>query len=318
MRRNRNELLSFTILQVIFFVSVRSWQIPLKQSVARKGGYFPPSPKQRYPENNEHLTRRNILLDGLKKSSSLLAPSLFLTEITTKPCLAITSDEAASSYNRYAKQYDLLDGGIIAQDLGIASARSKLISQARGNVLEIGAGTGLNLKEYVFASSPSEANGVTSLTLLDISDGMLGEAKDKLKDLNIPSFVQIDFVNADATSEIIKKFGDDKFDTVVDTFSLCVMGTKGAENCLRQIEGAVKGKEEGGKVLMIENTRSSNSLLGRYQDLTADMAANLGGKGCVSNQDVTAMIEKTNRLDILSEEEFASGVFRSFIVLKSS
>ena len=69
---------------------------------------------------------------------------------------------------------------------------------------------------------------------------------------------------------------------------------------------------------MIENTRSSNSLLGRYQDLTADMAANLGGKGCVSNQDVTAMIEKTNRLDILSEEEFASGVFRSFIVLKSS
>lgn len=316
MRLNCNDLFAFTILQLILFVSVRSWQISPKQSDEKKGGYFPSS-KQMFSENKKHLTRRNIISDVLKKSSSLFVPSLFLTEIKAKPCFAITSEEAASSYNRYAKQYDLLDGGVLAQDLGIQSARSKLIRQARGHVLEIGAGTGLNLKEYVFASSPSKSDGVASLTLLDISDGMLAQAKDKLKDLNIPSFVEINFVNADATSEIVKKFGDSNFDTVVDTFSLCVMGTKGAENCLRQIEGVVKGKEDGGKILLIENTRSSNSILGRYQDLTADMAANLGGKGCVSNQNVSAMIRKTNSLEIRSEEEFASGVFRSFIVLKS-
>jgi hypothetical protein len=64
---------------------------------------------------------------------------------------------------------------------------------------------------------------------------------------------------------------------------------------------------------LIENARSSNSALGFYQDLTADAAAKIGGKGCVSNQNVGLFIKNTPGLDLITEEEFAAGVFRIFI-----
>mmetsp|Transcript_4616 Transcript_4616/g.5308 ORF Transcript_4616/g.5308 Transcript_4616/m.5308 type:complete len:189 (-) Transcript_4616:61-627(-) len=183
---------------------------------------------------------------------------------------------------------------------------------AKGKVLEIGVGTGLNLSKYKFASSVDATDGVTALTLLDISEGMMSEAKAKLVELKIPSFVEINFVKADATNDLSRIFGNDGyFDTVVDTFSLCVMGNAGAKDCLAQMRDVVK--KDTGRILLIENTRSSNSFLGTYQDLTAGVAAKIGGKGCISNQDVTSFLKITKGLQILSEEEFAAGVFRSFV-----
>jgi len=57
-------------------------------------------------------------------------------------------------------------------------------------------------------------------------------------------------------------------------------------------------------------------LLGLYQDVTAEAAATIGGKGCVYNQDVTAMILK-NKLSIQKDDEYAAGLFRSFVCLRS-
>jgi hypothetical protein len=68
-----------------------------------------------------------------------------------------------------------------------------------------------------------------------------------------------------------------------------------------------------GRILLLENTRSSNSFLGWYQDITAEAASNLGGKGCVSNQDVHALIQNIEGLKIEMEEEYALGLFRAFI-----
>jgi ubiquinone/menaquinone biosynthesis C-methylase UbiE len=125
-------------------------------------------------------------------------------------------------------------------------------------------------------------DGVTSLTLLDISDGMLSKAKTKIEELSIPSYVKVKFIKADATSlEVTSMFGQDSFDTVVDTFSLCVMGYDGAKNCLKQMYNVVKSNNEGGRIILLENSRSSNAMLGWYQDLTAETAAKVGGKGMV-------------------------------------
>ena len=108
-------------------------------------------------------------------------------------------------------------------------------------------------------------------------------------------------------------FGEASFDTVLDSFSLCVMGTKGAVQCLEQLSRVVKPANQG-QLLLLENTRSSNPLLGLYQDSTADAAASMGGKGCVYNQDVGAMISQTPRLRIQREDSFAAGLFRAFYV----
>mmetsp|Transcript_3469 Transcript_3469/g.9717 ORF Transcript_3469/g.9717 Transcript_3469/m.9717 type:complete len:311 (+) Transcript_3469:98-1030(+) len=218
---------------------------------------------------------------------------------------ALTPQEAATAYDSYAANYDELDGGKAADILGLDQARSTLFRQARGAVLEIGVGTGLNLEKY----DPSR---LESLTLVDVSQGMLGEAEKRLKSIPGLQNIPVRFIQADATSELIERLGSRKFDTVVDSFSFCVMGTQGARACLEQMQKVVKLKQNNGQILLLENTRSSNPLLGLYQDATAEAAASAGGKGCVYNQDVTSLIQGTSGLEIVEETSFAGGVFRSY------
>jgi len=235
-------------------------------------------------------------------SSSLVASTIISSSASISN--AITPEQASKSYDTYASTYDYLDGGSMASSLGIDEARQDLLSKATGNVLEIGVGTGLNLNSYNY-------NNIKSLTLVDISIGMIEEAKLRIQNEIVTKDAVIKFVIADATSELTSLFGEETFDTVVDTFSLCVMGNEGAKRCLDQMTSVVKKKT--GRILLIENTRSSNPVLGAYQDITASAAAQIGGKGCLYNQDVGKMIRETKELQLVKEEAFAGGVFRSFI-----
>jgi len=234
-------------------------------------------------------------------SSSLVASTMISSSDSITN--AITPEQASKSYDTYASTYDNLDGGSIASSLGIDEARQDLLSKASGNVLEIGVGTGLNLNSYNY-------NNIKSLTLVDISNGMIEEAKLRINEIDTKD-TSIKFVIADATSELTSLFGEETFDTVVDTFSLCVMGNEGAKRCLDQMTSVVKKKT--GQIFLIENTRSSNPVLGAYQDITASAAAQMGGKGCLYNQDVGKMIRQTKGLQLVKEEAFAGGVFRSFV-----
>jgi hypothetical protein len=78
---------------------------------------------------------------------------------------------------------------------------------------------------------------------------------------------------------------------------------------MRQV---VKPRRDGGQILLLENTRSSNPFLGLYQDATADAAASLGGKGCVYNQDVSKIIKETGGVEVVEENLYAAGIFRGY------
>lgn len=110
--------------------------------------------------------------------------------------------------------------------------------------------------------------------------------------------------------ELVKRFGPEPiFNTVVDSFSLCVMGNEGAAKCLDQMRQIVK---TGVKVLLLENSRASNPILGAYQDATVNATASAGGKGCIYNQNVEPKIQVTKGLYIEQQQSFAAGLFRSF------
>lgn len=250
---------------------------------------------------NDSLRRRM-----LTAVVGVLSPIIFNPfDSTTPPVNALTPNEAAIAYNSYASHYDDLDGGTAANILGLDDARAALFRKATGNVLEIGVGTGLNLDKY-------NTSRVTSLTVVDVSDGMIREARMRADSLDMG--IPVRFVQADATSELVDIFGLDRFDTVVDSFSLCVMGNVGARQCLDQMAAVVKPFT--GRVLLLENSRSYNPALGWYQDITATTAALAGGKGCMYNQDVTSMILETNVLQIENEKAFVAGLFHSFECLK--
>lgn len=252
-----------------------------------------------------HETRRTAVANVLKNVVSISSATAIVLE-GPNVGYALTPEEASTAYDSYAASYDELDGGKAADVLGLDQARLALFREARGSVLEIGVGTGLNLAKY-------DTSKLESLTLVDVSQGMLGEAKKRLETIPGLQNIPVRFIKADATSELVQRFGEQSFDTVVDSFSFCVMGTQGAKSCLQQMKQVVKSKQRNGQILLLENTRSSNPLLGLYQDATAETAASAGGKGCVYNQDVTKMIQVTTGIQIMKETEFASGIFRSYL-----
>jgi ubiquinone/menaquinone biosynthesis C-methylase UbiE len=191
-------------------------------------------------------SRRNILLSGPIRS--IIAGTLSLYAYRDNAA-ALTPIQASSSYDKYAAKYDELDGGSIASSLGLDDARQSLIGSpfVHGKVLEVGAGTGLNMNKY----STENDNRIQSITFLDISEGMLREAKEKsllVFPIAGPRQFDVEFIQGDATSDLEKVFGPQSLDTVIDTFSLCVLGNDGASRCLEQMKNIVKPKSEGGEL----------------------------------------------------------------------
>lgn len=122
--------------------------------------------------------------------------------------------------------------------------------QARGDVLEVGVGTGLNLPFYNWSN-------MTTLTGADISEGMLREAAARvqsaanLQQANLTSLVQADVTQL--------PFPDCSFDAVVDTFSLCVFARP--QEALAEMARVLR---PGGRLLLVEHSRSDNPVLGAY------------------------------------------------------
>lgn len=199
------------------------------------------------PYHDSLASDRRTVLKQIVQQSSLVAATSTAGVLVVRPrkSNAMSPEEAATAYDSYAASYNDLDGGSAASMLGISEARNQLLGQAKGHVLELAVGTGLNLDSY----NPQK---LSSLTLVDISDGMLKEAKARFDLLNASNGnafqgLPVRFVKADATSrQLLELFGERSFDTVVDTFSLCVFGNEGAKKCLDQIRKVVKPEDAGG------------------------------------------------------------------------
>ena len=216
-----------------------------------------------------------------------------LGAITTVPTAAVAYD--STNYDRYASSYDDLDGGQAAKALGIAAARRNLAAKCVGRVLEVGAGTGLQAPFYAANSDIKE------VTFVDASRGMLDGLRAKLSNAPLPFKTEV--VEADAAR---LPLSTGAYDCVVDTFGLCVYDAPVA--VLRELGRVVK---PAGRILLLENARPSNALLGAYVDATADFVAKNGGKGCRYDQDVEALARAAG-LRVVRSERFGGGFFGSF------
>lgn len=189
----------------------------------------------------------------------------------TLPSKAYGADQ--TEYDTYAQNYDALDAPNLLTNLfGFDNLRRQLVPHGFGEVIEFGIGTGINLPLYNQAR-------VTSITGLDTSQRMLAKARLRAEDMQ--SDIPIRLLNANAERV---PFRDQVFDTVVDTFCLCVYQNPAL--VLQEMKRLVKPQ---GVVLLVEHTRSEQKLLGAYQDITASATASLS-KGCYPNQNVRALV----------------------------
>jgi ubiquinone/menaquinone biosynthesis C-methylase UbiE len=113
--------------------------------------------------------------------------------------------------------------------------REWVCSQAKGDTLEIAVGTGRNFPYY---------RSDVRLTGVEISEAMLERARDRAHDMGL----RIDLRLGDAQA---LEFGDDTFDTVVCTFSLCSIPDDRAA-----VAEARRVLRPGGRFLSIEHVRS--------------------------------------------------------------
>ena len=151
---------------------------------------------------------------------------------------------------------------------------------------------------------------MTSLVGIDISSGMLSKASTRAlnfqaEDSILKSSVQL--VQADVAS---LPFKDNSFDTVVDTFGLCVFPDPLA--ALSEMKRVVKPN---GKVLLLEHSRSqSNPFLAKYQDITSSTVSRLGHE-CVWNQNVHQLLHDAG-LKIQESNEHFLGLITSLEATK--
>jgi SAM-dependent methyltransferase len=134
----------------------------------------------------------------------------------------------------------------VGERAGMAQRRSALLGQASGRVLELGAGTGLNLPYY-----PEDLD---ELVLTEPSPPMVDRLERREKKAKAPSSVMV------AAAERLP-FEDDSFDTVVSTLVLCTV-----DDPHRAISEIARVLRPGGELLFLEHVRSDSPRLARWQD----------------------------------------------------
>lgn len=155
---------------------------------------------------------------------------------------------------------------------GMRDLRSGVLARATGDVLEIGAGTGLNLEHY-----PSD---VTSLTLAEPEEPMAAKLERRANGNGGPS---PEVVIAPAET---LPFDDDSFDTVVSTLVLCTV--EDVERSLAEVRRVLRA---GGRLLFVEHVRADSPRLAAWQDRLHTPWFHFG-YGCHCNRDTQSSLEK--------------------------
>ena len=141
--------------------------------------------------------------------------------------------------------------------------RSALLGGARGRVVEIGAGTGLNIAHY--------PDVISELVLLEPEPAMRRRLATRLqRHERIARIV-------DAPAERLP-LADASVDTVVSTLVLCTVDDP--ERALREIARVLR---PGGQLLFIEHVRAKSRFLAACQDISVQPWRRFAG-GCICNR----------------------------------
>ena len=124
----------------------------------------------------------------------------------------------------------------------LREVRADVVSHARGDVLEVGVGTGANLGYYPWSA-------ITSYRGLDLS------IRDRPMDFPIPSWVDARFV-AGRAEEL--PFPDASFDTVVSTLVFCTVAEP--QTGFAELHRVLR---PGGRLLYVEHVHSPRPRLAR-------------------------------------------------------
>ena len=138
--------------------------------------------------------------------------------------------------------YDFAGRRVEKGELG--RRRHELVSGLEGAVLEVGAGTGLNLPHY---------EGAARVVAVEPDPSMAGRLRKRAPEAGVPVEVLAGFAES-------LPFEDDTFDTVVVTFVLC--SVESPQAALAEVRRVLN---PGGRLVLLEHVRGEGRLA-RWQD----------------------------------------------------
>jgi ubiquinone/menaquinone biosynthesis C-methylase UbiE len=169
----------------------------------------------------------------------------------------------------------------------VARYRRELLTHAFGDVLEIGFGTGLNLRFY--------PEGVRKITTVDPNAGMHSLAGKRIKQMGID-------VDRRVLSGERLPFDSDTFDCVVSTFTLCSIA--GVSQALMEVYRVLK---PGGRFLFLEHGLSPDSTVQKWQHRLNWLEMRLAD-GCRLDRDIRGIVA-AQPFTSLSIDQFYMGHF---------
>ena len=152
----------------------------------------------------------------------------------------------------------------------LGDLRDETLAQAEGDVLEVGFGTGLNLRHY--------PPGVKRLCALDPMTALPDKVAERIARAPFP--VERHALRADGGLP----FDAERFDTVSVTWTLCTIPDVAA--ALREMRRVLKPT---GRMLFIEHGRSDRASVARWQD-RLNPIQNVVGCGCNLNRKIDALV----------------------------
>jgi SAM-dependent methyltransferase len=164
----------------------------------------------------------------------------------------------------------------LGERLGMAARRRDLLAQSRGAVLEIGAGTGLNLRHYPI--------GLEQLVLAEPGELMAGRIDLSQAPDDVPTTLVC------APAEYLP-FADGTFDTVVSTLVLCTVSDPA-----RAVSEVTRVLRPGGHLLFCEHVGAESGWRRAVQRHSARPWAAFAD-GCRCDRPTLATIESQMRVE---------------------
>ena len=191
-------------------------------------------------------------------------------------------EKIRAAYEQWAPGYDR--GQWISERLLLARLRQRLVSRARGRVLEVGIGTGLNLPHY---------DPAAVITGVDLSRPMLERALSRAQRLGRQ--LTLETMDAEALT-----FPDRAFDAVLSTLTLCT--TPDPLRALREMARVCRPE---GRVLLLEHGLGTSALVNWMLFRLAP--GQVRRYACHLTRDVAALPEHAG-LRVLRRERYLLGV----------
>jgi ubiquinone/menaquinone biosynthesis C-methylase UbiE len=148
--------------------------------------------------------------------------------------------------------------------------RQEVVGQARGVVLEVGAGSGMNFALYL----PGQVERVEAI---EPDAAMLGYAEPRRAAAPVP-------ITLTAAPAEALPFADETFDSAVATLVFCSVSDP-----LRSLGEIKRVLKPGGALLLVEHVRAEGALTGHVQDMLTPLTKRMAG-GCHWNRDTASAV----------------------------